>query len=47
MLTFIGVGNMEWLFVDGFQRCLDVAAEFGGAVRIPVLFGVRVMHYPA
>ncbi|KAG1829189.1 cytochrome P450 [Suillus variegatus] len=37
-------GNMEWLFVDGFQRCLDVAAEFGGAVRIPVLFGEEWLY---
>lgn len=47
MFTFGGAGNMESMFVDGFQRCLDIAAEYGGAVKIHALFGVRVMRYPA
>jgi hypothetical protein len=42
---FIGAGNMESMFVDGFQRCLDIAAKYGGAVKIHALFGVRVMRY--
>jgi hypothetical protein len=47
MFTFVGAGNMESMFVDGFQRCLDIAADYGGAVKIHALFGVRVMCYPA
>ena len=40
-------GNLESMIVDGFERCLKVAADYGGAVRIHALFGVRGMHRPA
>jgi hypothetical protein len=45
-LTFIDAGNMESMVVDGFQRCLDIAADYGGAVKIHALFGVRVIPSP-
>jgi hypothetical protein len=38
-------GNLESMFVDGFERCLKVAADYGGAVKIHALFGVRGMYY--
>jgi hypothetical protein len=34
------------MFLDGFERCLEVAADYGGAVKIHALFGVREMHLP-
>ncbi|KAG1770512.1 cytochrome P450 [Suillus occidentalis] len=37
-------GNMESMFVDGFQRCLDIAAEYGGAVKIHALFGEEWLY---
>ncbi|KAG2345548.1 cytochrome P450 [Suillus weaverae] len=37
-------GNMESMFVDGFQRCLDIAADYGGAVRIHALFGEKWLY---
>jgi hypothetical protein len=47
MLTFINTGNLESMFVDGFERSLKVAADYGGAVKIHALFGVREIHLPA
>jgi hypothetical protein len=44
---FMNTGNLESMFVDGFDRCLKVAADYGGVVKIHGLFGVREMHYPA
>jgi len=40
-------GNLDSMLMDGFERCLKVAADYGGAVRIHALFGVRGMHRPA
>lgn len=37
-------GNMESMFVDGFQRCLDLATEYGGAVKIHALFGEEWLY---
>ncbi|KAG2036047.1 cytochrome P450 [Suillus americanus] len=37
-------GNMESMFVDGFQRCLDIAADYGGAVKIHALFGEEWLY---
>ncbi|KAG1723804.1 cytochrome P450 [Suillus lakei] len=37
-------GNMESMFVDGFQRCLKVAADYGGAVKIHALFGEEWLY---
>lgn len=32
-------GNMESVFVDSFERCLKIAADYGGAIKIHALFG--------
>ncbi|KAG2146016.1 cytochrome P450 [Suillus bovinus] len=37
-------GNVESMFVDGFQRCLDIAAEYGGAVKVHALFGDKWLY---
>jgi cytochrome P450 len=37
-------GNMESMVVDGFQRCLDIAADYGGAVKIHALFGEEWLY---
>jgi len=44
MLTVINTGNMESVFMDSFERCLKIAADYGGAIKIHALFGVRDMH---
>ncbi|OJA16324.1 hypothetical protein AZE42_08377 [Rhizopogon vesiculosus] len=53
MLIFMNTGNVESIFVDGFERCLEVAADYGGVVKIYGVFGdewlyvsdPRVLHY--
>ncbi|KAG2121145.1 cytochrome P450 [Suillus cothurnatus] len=32
-------GNMESVFMDSFERCLKIAADYGGAIKIHALFG--------
>ncbi|OAX38825.1 cytochrome P450, partial [Rhizopogon vinicolor AM-OR11-026] len=48
-------GNVESMFVDGFERCLEVAADYGGLSRMIMMCGLqdewlyvsdpRVLHY--
>lgn len=42
--THLHEGNLQSMFVDGFERCLKLAADYGGAVKIHSLFGVRGMY---
>ncbi|KAG1723805.1 cytochrome P450 [Suillus lakei] len=37
-------GNIESMFVDSFERSLKVAADYGGAVKIPVFFGGESLY---
>ncbi|KAG2356964.1 cytochrome P450 [Suillus spraguei] len=32
-------GNLESVFFDSFERCLKMAADYGGAIKIHALFG--------
>ncbi|OJA08679.1 hypothetical protein AZE42_01173 [Rhizopogon vesiculosus] len=37
-------GNLESMFVDGFERSLKVAADYGGLVKIHGLFGEKWLY---
>ncbi|KAG0694815.1 cytochrome P450 [Suillus ampliporus] len=37
-------GNLELMFVDSFERCLKVAVDYGGAVKIHALFGEEWLY---
>ncbi|KAG0707374.1 cytochrome P450 [Suillus ampliporus] len=36
-------GNAERIFVDSFEPCLKVAAEYGGAVKVHTFFGEELL----
>ncbi|KAG2078937.1 cytochrome P450 [Suillus decipiens] len=37
-------GNLESIMGDGFQYCIDIAADYGGAVKIPIFFGQEWLY---
>ncbi|KAG1734666.1 cytochrome P450 [Suillus paluster] len=37
-------GNLELMFVDSFERCLKVAMDYGGAVKIHAFFGEEWLY---
>ncbi|KAG2345549.1 cytochrome P450 [Suillus weaverae] len=37
-------GNMESICVDGFERCLKIAADYGGAIKIHAFFGDKWLY---
>ncbi|KAG1734665.1 cytochrome P450 [Suillus paluster] len=37
-------GNLESIFLDSFDRCLQVAVDYGGAVKIHALFGEEWLY---